>query len=347
MKIKRILHVITVFLLFGLCGCSLLSEKNSETMDAGISLESETSVTETVPPPTSVDMNDIICPMTLNPYTSLSVPTQITRIGDDYFLVDCYHNQILTSPSLEKPLEEWLVLTDQINRGHTIAGNGSVYLADDTENHRVLVFQKDGDSFIQTQLFENIGNRPHYVEYNPYTERFYVLSSMSGELYVFYQPDPLSDVLLEQVLTIPDMQDNYIRSFTIEGNEIYFAVSNGTILRSRLDDMTVLETYTIPDEIAGLIQVIKIEDYFYLTVSTDINGNAECATIIRTKDLSGLIDYEYEELYETFNRTGTPYYISSFDNHYYLTHHCNNPGNGVWQFDIKENKIDNVTILYP
>ena len=83
-----------------------------------------------------------------NTQASLSVPTQITAIGEDYFLVDCYHNQILTSPSPNVPLTEWTVLTDQINRGHTIAGDGTVFLADDTENNRILVFEKKGRPFL-------------------------------------------------------------------------------------------------------------------------------------------------------------------------------------------------------
>ena len=41
--------------------------------------------------------------------------------------------------------------------------------------------------------------------------------------------------------------------------------------------------------------MIKIEDYYYLTVSTDINGNADYATIIRTTDLAFLEKYEYED----------------------------------------------------
>ena len=32
-----------------------------------------------------------------NTFTSLSVPTQAVKIGEDYFLVDCYHNQVLFS----------------------------------------------------------------------------------------------------------------------------------------------------------------------------------------------------------------------------------------------------------
>ncbi len=287
------------------------------------------------------------CNMPHNSYTSLSVPTQITKIEEDYFLVDCYHNQILTSPALDKPLEEWYVMSDQIDRGHTITGNGMVYLADDTENNRVLVFQKEGTDFVQTQVFENIGSRPHYVEYHPATDRFYVLSSMSGELYVFYQEDSYSEVRLEQVLNIPDMQNVYIRSFTIEDDEIYFPASNGVILRCRLTDLEVLEQWILPDEIAGLVQLAKIGGYFYLTVSTDKSGNAKYATIIRTKDLSYLQDHGYDDLYTVFEGEGTPYYISAFDNHYYLTQHCYMPGHGVWQFDIEEENICNIIPLYP
>lgn len=111
-----------------------------------------------------------------NVQPSLSVPTQITKIGDDYFLVDCYHNQILTSKTPDAPLTDWYVMTDQINRGHTIAGDGTVYLADDTENNRVLIFEKQDGQFYLTQLFNEIGTRPHYVVYDE-TENVFMYSA--------------------------------------------------------------------------------------------------------------------------------------------------------------------------
>ena len=318
-------------------------------------------IIETIPPateapiPEATRIPDIIVTsvqrekitLTSNPYSHLSVPTQITKIGSDYFLVDCYHDRILTSPSLDRPLTDWQVLTDQIKRGHTIAGNGSIYVADDTENHRILIFEKAGNEFYQTQIIENVGIRPHYVAYDAATERFYVLSSMTGELYVFYQETGVPQICLEKIMNIPDMQNVYIRSFTIEGDTIYFAANNGTILRTSLDDLTLLEQWTLPNELAGLVQMVKIEDFYYLTISTDITGNAEYATIIRTKDLSSLREYGYDELYDTFAGAGTPYYISAFDGHYYLTQHCYVPGHGVWQFDTEDGEITNVTILYP
>ena len=42
----------------------------------------------------------------INPHTSLSVPSCITKIGTDYFIVDTYHDQIICSDSLSRPLQE-------------------------------------------------------------------------------------------------------------------------------------------------------------------------------------------------------------------------------------------------
>lgn len=289
----------------------------------------------------------IECNIAKNTYSSLCVPTQITKIGNDYFLVDCYHNQILTSTTLDVPLTEWWILTDQINRGHTIAGNGQVYLADDTENNRILIFEKENDTFYLTQTFENIGNRPHYIVYDEQTERFYALSSMNGEIYVFFQKADSNTVCLEKIMNLPGMQNTYIRSFTIDGNKVYFACCNGSILCVRKKDFKILEQWTVPNELAGLVQITKIADYYYLTVSTDITGNTDYATIVRTQDLASLSAYNYENLYPTFACNGTPYYISSFDKHYYLTQHCPTPGSGIWQFDSNNNQLENVQILFP
>lgn len=360
MNIKSFLQTNAFLLLIFCCcfisACSKQSDSiaTDNTTVTPIETASPTAFAENTPLPESAmkpalipGPEAILCNMTSNTYESLSVPTQITKIGDDYFLVDCYHNQILTSTSLDKPLTEWLVLTDKINWGHTIAGNGSIYVADDTENHRILVFTKYNNAFYQTQIIENIGNRPHYVEYNPDTDRFYVLSSMSSEIYIFYQDDTSLELCLEKILEIPNMEGVYIRSFTFIDGDIYFAANNGLILRCNMDDLNVLEVWFLPDQLAGLIQVVKIDDYFYLTVSTDNNGNAEYATIIRTIDLSHLEDNQYEDLYPTFGGIGTPYYISSFDGHFFLTHHSSVPGYGVWQFDITNNELQKVNILYP
>lgn len=281
-----------------------------------------------------------------NIYPALSIPTQITKIGDDYFIVDCYHNQILTSPTLDMPLTDWLVMTDQINWGHTIAGDGTVYLADDTENNRILIFEKKDGFFYLTQTFEEIGIRPHYVVYDDDSARFYALSSMTGELYVFFRPEKSSAVALEKIMSIPELNNVYVRSFTIDGDDIYFVSGNSTIIRASKKDLSIRETYPVPDEIAGMIQLIRIQDYYYITVSTDLYGSQDYATILRVQNLTQLADGDWEDIYDAFIGGGTPYYISSFDGHYYLTEH-RIPDHGIWQFDVYEDVLSDIEVLFP
>ena len=281
-----------------------------------------------------------------NTQPALSVPTQITKIGEDYFIVDCYHDQILTSPEIGRPLTEWLVMTDQISRGHTIAGDGTVYLADDTENNRILVFEKKDGRFFLTQTFDEIGVRPHYVVYDETDERFYALSSMTGELYVFFRSGQDSSVALEKILSVPELDQVYVRSFTIDGDDIYFVSGNSNILRTSKKDLTVLERFPVPPQIAGMIQLAHIQDYFYITVSTDLYGSQDYATLLRTDDLAKLAEGNWEDLYASFIGGGTPYYIGSFDGHYYLTEH-RIPGHGVWQFDVTENELTDIVTLFP
>lgn len=295
---------------------------------------------------TTLDMPIEGC-LSTNIHSSLCIPTQITKIGEDYFLVDCYHDQILTSPSLDTPLLEWSVLTDQIRWGHTIAGDGTVYLADDTENNRILIFEKKDGRFYMTQLFENIGVRPHFVVYDEDSSRFYALSSMTDEMYVFYREENTSTVHLEKILAIPGLQNIYIRSFTIDGDDIYFVACNGQILRTSKKDLSVQEIYPVPTELAGMVQLTKIQNYYYLTVSTDLYGDASYATIVRAKSLADLSVGVYEDISDLFIGEGTPYYISYFDEAYYLTQHCNQPGTGVYRFQVGDDTLTDITVLYP
>lgn len=281
-----------------------------------------------------------------NVQTSLSVPTQITKIGDDYFLVDCYHNQILTSKTPDAPLTDWYVMTDQINRGHTIAGDGTVYLADDTENNRVLIFEKQDGQFYLTQLFNEIGTRPHYVVYDETEKRFYVLSSMTGQLYVFYRPDPdSSSVASKKYSLCRSWTDLCPLLYNRPATTCTLFPGNQSILRTRKKDLKILERFPVPAEISGMIQLTHIQDWFYITVSTDLTGNQDYATILRVQDLNDLSSGSWEDIYDNFVGGGTPYYISSFDGHYYLTEH-RIPGHSVWQFDVIDNALTDIRALF-
>lgn len=283
-----------------------------------------------------------------NTFPDLSVPTYVTKVDDTWFIVDCYHNQIIYHDNLSDPLTDWRVLTDEIDKGHTIASDGLVYLVDDTEGNRVLVFEKKEDVFYHTQTLDGVGNRPHYILYDSPTDTFYVWSSMSGEMYLCRHDPGNPQMYLTGIRRIDSLADTYVRSFTIDGNDIYFVSGiPGTpaILQADLSTFAIEETYPVPDTMAGMVQLTIAEGSYYLTVSTDAAGNQNAATMIRTEDLSQLSEGAYEDVYANFIGGGTPYYITLIDNSYYLTEH-RIPGHAVWKFDIAEGGISHVEAVY-
>lgn len=285
-----------------------------------------------------------------NLYATLNVPTDVEKIEDTYFIVDCYNNQVIYSDNLNASLTDWNVMCDSMSEGHTIASDGKVYIIDDTENNRLLVYQKRGNIFIHTQTLSNIGDRPHYVIYDIKTNTFYVLSSMTGEIYLLQTRESANadrEVYVKDIKTIDEIANTYCRSFSIIDGSIYFTASNGMIVEADFPQCKTRKTYQVPSEIAGLVQLYKIEDYYYATVSTNAEGNQDYATILRARSLEEFQNGNYEDLYDTIEpdrpSTGTPYNISSFDGHYYLVEHRH--GHGLFQFDVRDNQIKDITIV--
>ena len=282
-----------------------------------------------------------------NTYDTLNVATYVTKIADTYFLADCYHNQILFHDKLTSPITEWKVLTKDVNYAHTIAGDGTVLLIDDTDNNRIVVFENTGNGYVQTLAFDGVGMKPHFVQYDEKRQTFYAWSSITGEMYYFKRDTTTNDVYIEKILKIDELFGVYVRSFTLIGDDIYFISghNNQKIIRANADTLEIMETYEVTPEIAGMVHLVRIQDYFYLTISTDNQENQDAATIIRTKDLHSLENGEYEDVYDRFGiSSGTPYYITEIDGRYYMTHH--RTSENIVAFDVVNNEIENVEILY-
>lgn len=287
-----------------------------------------------------------------NEMPGLWVPTYVNHQDGLWFLVDCYHNQIICHNNMTDPLTDWDVLPGEMSQPHTIASDGKVYLADDTENNRVVVFEKIDGKLLMTQIFDQIGNRPHFTAYDKATDTFYVWSSRSGELYCFRHAKDDSRVYLTEVKKVDELSGIYIRSFTIIGDKIYFVSGFGTgqpaqILCCSLDTLEVLERYDVPDELAGMVQITPVGSHFLITTSTDISGNQDAATMVRVASLDDLSSKDYEDVYtEHFIGGGTPYYITKIDDRYYLCEH-RIPEHSIWSFSIdKDDQITNVEALY-
>ncbi len=282
----------------------------------------------------------------------LSVPTYISQFDGTWFIVDCYHNRIIYSEELGIPLDQWYIMSDNATQPHTIASDGKVYLIDDTENNRILVFEKEDGKFINTQVLYDIGIRPHYSVYDKNTDTFYVWSSKTGELYCLRHTADSSRIYITDIRKIPQLDGLYVRSFSIIDGDIYFVSgvsdegAKATILKCDLETLDIKETIPVPDEIAGMVQITKIQKYYYITVSTDLSGSQDYATIIRTKSLNDLSKGSYEDIYSKyFIGGGTPYYISQVDDTYFLTEH-RLQGHSIWSFKVKNNEITEVTSLY-
>lgn len=291
-----------------------------------------------------------------NTYDSLNVATYITKVGENYFIVDCYHDQIIYHDNLSDPLSAWNVLTDEVHYAHTIASDGTMLLIDDTENNRLMVFQQTKEGYVHTQTLDNIGMKPHYVQYDDKNQVFMAWSSITGEMYMIRRAPQADEtgiypLYIEKILKIDELYGVYVRSFTIVDDGIYFVSGHNNqkiiqaVINSGGDGFDIVAEYAVPDRIAGMVQMTKIEDDYYITVSTDNQENQESATIIRTDSLEKLAAGEYEDIYNQFGISGgTPYYITEIEGRYYMAHH--RTSENIIAFDIKDNTIENVAVIY-
>jgi len=338
-KIKK--ATLTVAVNIGLILTSLLLSACGSTggNSESVHIESEVITDDASLIAASTEVRNNLC-------TELSVPTQITKIGDLYFIVDCYHNQVIYNDNLSDPLNSWKVMTSDISLGHTVASDGNVYLVDDTENNRVLVFEYANGVFVNTQVFNEIGTRPHFIVYDEHDKCFFAWSSMTGQMYVFEYTGDGNRLCISKIMSIDELNGVYIRSFTIEDDSIYLVSGNSQIIEARKSDFKIKKVYAVPAQLSGMIQIMPVENGYYITVSTDVNGNQDFATIVYAQNLEGLSDIKYTDIYSYFVGGGTPYYMGEIDGKYYLTEH-RLIGHSIWAFDIGDDGIPvNVEALY-
>ena len=361
MKLKRsvkcrLMRLLTIsVLVLGFCGCAAGAAPQNTENPASSESPASPAGTESPSAELSVSEKPGAGPLDApeNPFAELSIQTLMTKIGDLWFICDCYHDQVLYADSEELPVSEWKVLTADVSQPHTIAGDGTTFVVDDTENDRVLVFVLGEDGFSHTQTFESTGSRPHFCVYDEDADRFYVLSSMTGEIYVFRRKAPGSTELSpEQVLKSDRIAGTYIRSFTITEDSVWFVSgisldgSRPSILECDRATLDVLHEYPVGDELAGMIQMTPAGGEWLFTVSTDIAGNQDAATIVRAESPEALSKGEYEDVYSRyFIGGGTPYFISENEGYYYLTEH-RIPGHSIWRFRMDDGEIRDVTLLH-
>lgn len=335
-----IIMCMCMMMLLSSCG---IQSKQEKTLDE-IKVEWESQQSQEIE---KKNESKQLIPLAYNTYDTLQVATYLTKVDDTYFLADCYHNQILYHDNLTDELTKWKVLTSDVHYAHTIASDGTVIITDDTENNRVLVFLKTEEGYIHSQTIEGIGMKPHFVQYVEERDVFLAWSSITGEMFYLKRDKESNQVFIEKVQKLDELFGVYVRSFSVIDEFIYLVSghNNEKIIKADLDTLEWIESYDVTPEIAGMVQLVKIQDYYYITISTDNMESQDVATIIRVKDLQQLEAGNYEDVYEKFDiEKGTPYYITQIDGRYYMTHHRTTEN--VVAFDVVENEICNVEIVY-
>ena len=342
-----LLHMVMVIGLSIMTRQQLLYAAETETTENTIPAESETSVILPMndKPARQLGINATYKANPLNDYKDLKTPAQITQQGDYYFIVDTYHDQILYASDLWKPIHEWRVMDRNLNKPHAIASDGQMYLVADTDNNRVLCYEYVNGRFQNTQRFDQMGTRPHYIQYDAASEAFFLWSSVTGDMYVIKKLPEYNYMYIKEIRHIYELDGFYVRSFSIEGDEILFPSGNNCyMIVADKGTLQVKARYPVTPEISGMASARKIGSYYYMTVSTDEKLRHEAACMIRTPDLHSLSAGLYENVTPLFQEMKVPYYIERINGAYYVTSHEGR--RSVYRFEVVEDWVVKVGSLY-
>lgn len=274
-----------------------------------------------------------------------NVPTQVYSINGQFFMADAYNQQMIYTDDCFNEPAKWHVMGNKLFRPHAVASDGSLYVVVDTDNNRVVTYAKNESGFQVVESFENVGVRPHYIEYDAGTKQFYVWSSMTGTMYIYKRVPNTMQLKLKKSAYIKELDGCYTRSFTIDGNNIYLpSMGRNAIYVVNKSTFRIKSINGVCAELGGMVQVRRDQNYYYLVTSSDAAGDQSKATIVRSTSLSGFVEGSYEDIrYKFPDLDGVPYYISHLsDGHYYTPVIVGQNPPYICRFDIVDNEITNV-----
>ena len=267
-------------------------------------------------------------------------PTTLTKLGDYYFLVDCWHHRVLWNKTLDNDLAKWKTLDDDLAGPHSVASDGAVYLVEDTGRHAVRVYRPEGDGFRKVGQIDGLGKRPHRIRYDAPSSAFYVLSAASQHITKLVREGDRVTVRYSRRLEF--LKDEYTRSMTIDGDAMVFVSGLGFIFKTtfRDDRFSVLAQYRVPFEVNGLADMNDVfhtdDGWWYVTATP--------RPIVRTRSLEALVRGEYEKLDSQLGLQGTPYYLSRIEGRYYVPQI--GEYNGVVSFVHRDGRIADVRTVF-
>ncbi|WP_433747682.1 ABC transporter ATP-binding protein [Paenibacillus amylolyticus] len=252
--------------------------------------------------------------------TKLYTPTSIEKIGELYFIVDCWHHRVIYNSNLTDPIENWKTLSNNIGDPHSIVSDGIFYLVEDGQLNEVKVFKKENNIFRQIQIIEQLGRRPNRLIYDSDNKKYYGISAMSQHVFVLSNEED-ETIICEKVIRLGYLKEgSYIRSISLIDKELYFVSGPGKIIVANYMNSSFdkLREYKVPFELQGMNDITKIGSYYYISVYQ--NGAGEIAPrLVRVKDLDDLAESKYEDIYAELGLEGVPYNFSFIEDRVFLT----------------------------
>lgn len=264
--------------------------------------------------------------------TALHTPTQITKLNGRYFIVDCWHHRIIHSNNLHLPFNEWQALDEDIAGPHSIATDGTCYVAEDTGRHGLKVYHESAPGrFEQSQYLENIGKRPHRTLFDAKRQQFltigsgdqrlYILKAVGGQSSVSGANTSLSHtgqstrpprVEVTSVVDIPELHGQYCRSITLQGDLLYFVGNEDIVIYQMTDTPPRFsgKVYTLTEQLRGSNDLYFLEGQYGIFTSTPFKA-------FLFNSLDELVAGQAQDISKHF--PGTPYYVSQFDDRLWIT----------------------------
>jgi hypothetical protein len=266
----------------------------------------------------------------------LYTPTFLTKIDSLYFIVDCWHNRILYSSTIDMPISGWQVLDDDLVAPHSIASDSVLYVVADTGRDRIRIYTHRDGGFQRVQTMDNLGLGPHRVAYDPASTAFYVLASESQSIAKLKRRTDRLELISQR--SLPFLHDAYTRSFLISDGSMFFVSGEGIITRTTyLDDSySVVKTYRVPHSLRSMNDLFKSGSYFYLTGTP--------RTIFRTTSLEALSEGKGQDIYKILGLKGTPYFLAEFDGRIFVPEI--EEFSGIRSFAVRDGEIGEVKAVF-
>ena len=206
-----------------------------------------------------------------------------------YYITDCLHGRIIYCDSLDRDLNHWHTLFDKVKGVHSVSSDGRFVVFDDTEGARLLVYDE-----LKGEISRELNtphSRPHFIQYDTLTNKFYALCSTSGILLTLASKG--NTIEIQRMDTLQYLANHYVRSFNIIDSNMYFVPGRNQYPPQiyQVDyrnGFSVIDSFEVPNVISNSNYIDKIGSYYYLSSLSDNTADKLSPDFIKVKSLSDL-----------------------------------------------------------